>query len=229
VSTECIRKQDFDTNVFRTPFYRVTDLSAPDFDQQFEKLSGNVPIIIDAKLPADNIVDAVRLQRRQFRKVCMQVELAHPLDRLAVADDSVQVAASMELTDAELKAHAENFKFDRFSLDAFLPEGGKDRLYTEWIRNSVCQSRKEVVHVGRNFCSFAEDEDSLRIDLLSVLDKGKNLGTLLLNGILAEAKKRQKSCVEVVTECENGTAWKLYIRTGFSVTNYYSIFHYVAV
>ena len=100
-------------------------------------------------------------------------------------------------------------------------------MYYRWIRNSL-GGRKRVVHRGTGFCTFAEGETEVRLDLLSVLDSGAGIGKDLIVTLVGHCRSRGKRPIAVVTECENPRAWQLYQRTGFALHRFLSVFHYVA-
>lgn len=219
--------QDFDAEAFGVPFYRIVDVFAEDLHEDLNRLMAQPPIVIDAKLKAGNRDIDCLLQEKGFRKICTQINLAHFLDTDETVDEHISVNRALDLTESQIKTHAENFVFDRFSLDALLPRSGGKILYCNWIRNSVCGKRKELIAISNSFCSFSDEDETLRIDLVSVLEKRKNIGRNLLAALVNEAKARRKSRIEVVTECENQAAWRLYIRSGFRLSQFYSVFHYV--
>lgn len=218
-----VSRSAFDTEAFGFPFWRVgVDLDG--IESQIAAILA-VPgaVAIDAKRAAEDRDGARRLERVGFRKVCMQVALvaaAMPVDAAGVA-----VTAGMPADDDLVAAHAANFRFDRFSLDSRLPDEGRIALYTRWIRNSL--ARLDVAHVDGDFCTFKIRDGRVVIDLVSVLNPGRGVGRRLVRAVVARAAALGSPTVEVVTECENRPAWRLYAAERFAVERYVQVFHLV--
>jgi hypothetical protein len=86
-----------------------------------------------------------------------------------------------------------------------------------------------VLHFGPNLLTFSINEDIMRIDLFSVLDKRQGLGTRLVASAMDHALVTRTRAISVVTECENATSWGLLLRAGFRVARFLSVFHFVAL
>jgi len=224
----CIAEQAFDTQIFKVPFFRIVALDLPVLGEELPPLLRRSPLIIDAKIPA-NAHDATRfLHGFGFRTVCTQIGLTHRLCTVPDCPSSVRFASNIDLPELTIRAHAENFRSDRFSLDFRIDRAARDNLYAAWVRNSVGGRAQLALH-GANFCSFKEGYDVLTIDLLSVLDKRRGIGRDLVNAVLALARGRGMRTVQVVTECGNEAAWSLYLSCGFAVTGFLDCLHYVDV
>ena len=223
----CILQQEFDTAAFGIPFYRVQRVDAAGLAAELAALAGSRPFIVDAKVPAEDLASTRTLMELGFRRVCMQIELVHPVGPHGEERGQSEISDRFELPEETLRAHARNFQNDRFNLDPLLPRQGIHELYYRWIRNSL-GGRKRVVHRGTGFCTFAEGENEVRIDLLSVLESGAGIGKDLIVTLVSHCRNQGKRPIAVVTECENPRAWQLYQRTGFALHRFLSVFHYVA-
>ena len=227
--TDCIQRQDFDTEAFGIPFFRVRSFNQLQLEEELASLIVRRPLIIDAKVPAD-LVDIGRLlQRYGFRKVCTQIELTREIAARNGGNSEVSIQDKMELSEDVVRAHARNFLYSRFRLDPKLPREGAERLYCNWIRNSISGGSKKVVCLGNNFCTFAEMPDVTRIDLVSVLDKRQGVASALLSALFEHGYENHRRLIEVVTECENKPAWQLYLKNGFTLIRFYSAFHFVSI
>jgi GNAT superfamily N-acetyltransferase len=165
--------------------------------------------------------------RRGFRKICTQIELRHDLAGPTRAPEDAAIHSRANLPAAAIDAHARNFRTDRFALDVMLSQSDHDRLFARWIRNSLEGGRHSVSLRDLSFVTFREEGSDAKIDLVSVLNKGRGVGTDLMNAVLCEARARRKTCVKVVTECENPPAIGLYMKVGFRPFRYYSCLHLV--
>jgi dTDP-4-amino-4,6-dideoxy-D-galactose acyltransferase len=222
-----LRFQPFDTDAFGTPFYRVVDPRSSALDRELSKLTTNPPLIVDAKLPADDIAGAARLTNLGFRKICVQIELHQPLDSAALSCSGAQIRDRVVYPEPVISAHAAQFVFDRFALDLELPRAGHDRLYRQWIRNSLEGGRHRVAVAEKDFITFRTETDAIRIDLVSVLRKRRGTGLALLDAISAYGRQHELEKVIVITECENLPAVSLYIKAGFVPARFFSVFHLV--
>jgi GNAT superfamily N-acetyltransferase len=221
-----LERQAFDEAAFDRPFYRVTSMDSDGLERGIATLRKQaMPFIVDAKTPSDDLVSSRRLLSLGFRKVCMQIRLVNDLSGPADFDQQAGVADTLDWPDELIAAHARNFVFDRFALDIALPAEGHDRLYSKWIRTSFTSGRKRILTIGRNFLSFVDDGEGLRIDLLSVLDHRQGIGRRLLNSLSSLAKDSGRASVTTVTECENHAAVQLYCRTGYRLCDFQAVFH----
>ena len=222
-----VQFQKFDTDAFGVPFYRVVATHSPNLERGVAALIANPPVIIDAKLSAEDIGNCHRLLKLGFRKICTQIEFRHKLEEVACPPKRSSIMNCCALSDATILAHARQFVFDRFSLDPELPVGGHDRLYSRWIHNSLRSGNCEVAVCRHNFITFKSTLRRVKIDLTSVLDSGQGIASDLLAAVLHRAKESDAHHVEVVTECENRPAWRLYLKAGFLPAQFFSVFHLV--
>jgi hypothetical protein len=218
--------QEFDSDAFAVPFFRVIDPHSSDLVHEIEAVTRGERGIIDAKLPAEDIEAANRLLRAGFRKICCQVELHHDVVGGTYAPVQSGIFEGFSLPEEMVSRHAANFTFDRFSLDNELPPGHQ-LLFERWIRNSLGGRTCLVAAREFNFITFKLVSDQIKIDLVSVLDKGRGIARDLLHAILWKARELRLREVVVVTECENKPAVNLYLKKGFKVVQFYSVFHLV--
>lgn len=231
--SNALERQAFDSDAFGFPWYRLVCPDAQGLEVEVEGLAAAGPHAIDAKLPAEALGPARRLLALGFRRICTQLELVHPLGSAPANGrpnlppvTAIEISDSLVLPEELLGRHARNFAYDRFSQDPLLPEAGVRTLYRRWIGNSL-SGRKLVVHDGRNFCTYAEREGTWSIDLVSVLDAGRGVGTGLLAALVERGRAGRARSLTVVTECENRSAWRLYLRSGFEPARFTSVFHKV--
>jgi GNAT superfamily N-acetyltransferase len=220
----CLTKSEFDTRAFGFPYYRLT---RPDFTvlpSELRALAIVGPFAADGKISAGDLHSTHELLRCGFRKICMQIKFYHRLEG-CTGGDGISVTDGLGLTEETIWRHARNFSRDRFSLDPFLPAAGRQRLYFEWLRNSLSGS-KRVAYEGESICTFSHSDNEVVIDLLSILEPRRGIGTRLVLAVLAEAAAQNARGVRVVTECENAPAWGLYQKLGFSPVEYVSAFHF---
>lgn len=223
----CVVKRYFDTSTFRVPFYRVVNLDIDCLRRQIPPLLREKPLIVDAKVPADRS-DIIRLlENFGFRIVCTQISLLHDLAQPSPAAVPVTVSKRLDLDEHTRHAHVMNFQFDRFSLDPLIDPSRRERLYDQWIKNSL-SGAMQVAAIGGNFCSFEQQGDLINIDLLSVLNKRQGIGRNLVRAVLEYAVQRKMRATSVVTECGNIAAWHTYLGLGFRVRGFIDCLHFVS-
>jgi GNAT superfamily N-acetyltransferase len=222
----CIEQQAFDTEAFGLPFHRIKRFDLSRLGDELDGLIQRAPIIIDATVPVDQRECTYFLMERGFRKICTQFELHHDLSGSPTRAPGARISDRIDISEECLAAHAENFVYDRFSLDPLIDHEGCKQLYCRWIRNSL-GGRKQVVHVGDDFCTFAESDQRVEIDLVSVRRGGHGIGSNLIAALVHHVRERGLPAISVVTECENEPAWRLYMKCGFQVAMFRSVLHYV--
>jgi GNAT superfamily N-acetyltransferase len=218
----------FDADAFGLPFFRVHDVDPASIAEELQTIrDSHNTVVVDAKLPADDVASSRLLSSLGFRKVCMQITLRSGLDGAGHQAGDVAMVPRLDLPEATIRQHAANFTNDRFSLDPLLPRDGTRRLYENWVRNSLTGGRKQIVHSGDNFCTLGVKEHTATIDLVSVLDHGRGIGKTLVAGALRYAREQGATELFVTTECENTRAWNLYLRAGCTPAKFTAAFHFV--
>jgi hypothetical protein len=216
--------QEFDTNIFKKKFYRLKGHNKDLIRSEFLKIYKD-NIIIDAKINASNIDLANFLKELGFFKICTQVELEYrPMEVLG--SKYAKITQTKKIDKGVALELAKNFSVDRFSQDARISRNKRERFYQEWIINSFANKDIMLSVIGNNFCSFKVRGDSIKIDLLSVLDKRRGYAKDLLISINDYAVDHNIKKINVVTECENYPAFKAYTSNGFSVVGFLNCFHY---
>ena len=213
---------EFDSEIYGVDFYRALTSDVGLVADAIAALQA--PTVVDLKLDSSdpNIVDA--FAALGFRKASVLVELELKVSSNVVADK--EALDRLELKDADLEAHAQGFRFQRFRQDGRLPEAASVRLMRSWIANSLA-GRRETCAIGRNFCTFSVAEKRLTIDLLSCIDQSQGVAGRLLDSVHSEAAQRGMSEIRVTTEAENVAALRTYVRAGFRPAKSWAAMHYV--
>lgn len=218
-----IVRSDFDSAAFGVEFFRVATREAAAIADAVLSLPEG-PLIVDAKVAADDFAMIAVLDAAGFRKASTLVEFGASPDKARSPDSDVRREVS--LTASDLDAHAQGFRFQRFRQDSRIPAAGSVELMRRWITNTLA-GRREVLALGRNFCSYAVDGSRLTIDLLSCADAGQGVAGRLLTAIHAEAAARGCSELRVTTEAENIVAMRVYLRAGFVPVRSWAAMHLV--
>lgn len=204
-----LERLSFDSEIFGVDFFRVATTDAGQVAALVARLQ--VPAIVDAKVSADDKGRIAELDALGFRKVSTLVEFSSSATAGNLDGDARD---HLTLDADDLDEHARGFQFQRFAQDGRIPRERTVEFMRAWIANSLA-GRREVVAIGRNFCTYAVQGQRLTIDLLSVVDGGKGIAGRLLKSIRAIAGLRYCAEVRVATEAENIRALRVYIGAGF--------------
>ena len=213
---EALSYLPFDSEVFGFPFFRLITDVGDSLSRDLESLSKlNLPAFgCDAKVSSTDDLSVMQLQKEGFNHVCDQVtyDISPATSKFLPEVDTVEL---IDLDAAEISFHADNFREDRLSRDSRIPNATIKRFYSRWIANSFNFPDKTIYSLQSGLCITHLKQDILKIDLVSVLEKRKGVGSRLIGHTLAQASQAKISCVEVTTESHNTGAIKVYIRNGF--------------
>jgi len=156
-------------------------------------------------------------------------------------DVSVELNPNIEIwannkgvTDDLLHLALVSGKYSRFKLDEQFPSGSYERLYSQWIEQSVSQ-----VIASEVFCYMV---DGVPIGLVT-LDRKTNvgtiglvaihnnfqhrgIGTIMMQHVIRYANEHQCRNLAVATQLENVPACKLYENNGFEVESVTDVWHW---
>ena len=82
-----------------------------------------------------------------------------------------------------------------------------------------------VLSEDRAFLSYKSTGSAFHIDLLSILEAGRGTASRLLAQLEQRAEDSGLSLIEVVTETENRRAVAVYMRAGYEIRTFISVFH----
>jgi GNAT superfamily N-acetyltransferase len=219
-----LQRTPFDETFLKVACYHVlspigsTDLAA------LNAARAAHPIFASAKIDASDVETASTLEEFGFRRICTQILLRRSLDHAASFADVARITDSLDLSAADVLAHAAQLKTGRFRQDRRIDTDAAIELYAAWVRNST-RGGKRIAAVDRNFLSF-EDRQGVRwIDLVSVLDQRLGIAVRLLGTIIEEARQRHLEQVKVVTDGDNVAALRAYTAVGFEPEQSLFVFH----
>lgn len=218
---------EFDSNIFNKPCYRISSENIELIQSSLMNPKFKNNIFIDTKINAANKILEIYLKKFGFHKVCMQVKLLLDINESLSNLKSQYSTEVINLSDEIIKLHCNNFNYDRFSLDPRISKKDRDNLYSSWIRNSLLNKSIIKSSITNNFISYKIEADIIKLDLSSVLDQGKGIGTQLLRDVVAYGAEKKLKQIAVITETENINAVRFYLQNGFRLDRFYSCFHYI--
>ncbi len=124
-------------------------------------------------------------------------------------------------------------EFSRFKVDPKMPLKSMERLYAQWITNSVNGVYDNAVYVYKNQDKISglitlKDKDKIgNISLIGVdhTARGQNIGTNLINSAIKHYKSMNIQHLDVVTQIDNTLACKFYEKNNFTIKNVEYVYH----
>jgi dTDP-4-amino-4,6-dideoxy-D-galactose acyltransferase len=121
----------------------------------------------------------------------------------------------------------------RFRTDHRLPKGSFERLYQQWLVNSLQDQKSSVLisgkeHAPDGLITVAWGQSQAVIGLLAVRQavQGAGIGSRLLNAVDGEAVRHGARELAVKTQGINQRACSLYLRNGYRETERYELYHF---
>ncbi len=223
---EALNFMPFDSDVFGFPFFRLNKDAGNSLSRDLKILRNlKLPAFgCDAKISSNDKISLIQLQKEGFIRICDQItfEISPASLTSMTTNKAVEL---MKMDEPEISFHADNFKYDRLSLDARIPRASIKRFYTKWIANSFSFPGKTIYSFQSGLCITHLKQDYLKIDLLSVLKKRKGVASRLIEHTLALSSLKKNQRVEVTTESHNKGAIKVYTRNGFQQKTRFSCLH----
>lgn len=224
---EALTYLPFDSEIFGFPFFRLIKDAGKPLARDLEILRNlQLPAFgCDAKVSSTDDSSVTRLQKEGFVHVCDQItyDISSSASKFT---PNIEVVELSSINQEEIALYANNFKDDRLSRDSRIPHETVKKFYSKWISNSFKFKSKSIYSLDSALCITQLKKNILKIDLLSVLDKRKGLGTQMINHILAHASGAGFSSVEVTTEADNAGAIQVYTRNGFQEKKLSSCLHF---
>lgn len=225
----CLARQAFDSEAFGVDFFRVTRLDLPVLARELETLRRLPRVMADARIPASDRKADLFFQGQGFRKVCVQLQYAAPVLPAMAEGPDPDDTVDNRLPAEAVARHVDNLVYDRFNLDAAVPQAGRDRFQAAWIANSLASCDIRKVYSGESFVSFKVREATAVVDIVSVLTPGQGVGSALMGRVFTAAARLGLTLVVVTTEAENEPACRMYQKNGFLPQAHFSRFHYVSL
>jgi dTDP-4-amino-4,6-dideoxy-D-galactose acyltransferase len=124
-------------------------------------------------------------------------------------------------------------EYSRFRIDKHFPENSCDKLYAQWITNSVKNIFDNAVYVYqeddniKGLVTLKDKPDAGTISIIGVDkgERGKNIGTELIHAAFFHYKQMNLSKIDVVTQKANQPACKFYEKNGFKIEFIENIYH----
>jgi dTDP-4-amino-4,6-dideoxy-D-galactose acyltransferase len=123
-------------------------------------------------------------------------------------------------------------KYSRFNTDKNIPYMFFEKMYTEWMANSLNKKIADEVFVYDNdikgFVTIAVKNNIADIGLLAVDEKyrGNSIGTKLVKYVFNYCAGNNVKSINVATQMANKGACVFYEKLGFNISQVTNIYHY---
>lgn len=125
-------------------------------------------------------------------------------------------------------------KYSRFKLDDRLPNGSYERLYSQWIEQSVNHAIASEVFcymiegVPKGLVTLNHKNGIGDIGLVAVHEdyQHRGIGTSMMRNAIRYSKEKRLQKLSVVTQHANTPACNLYEKSGFSVESVIDVWHW---
>ncbi|QTE22514.1 GNAT family N-acetyltransferase [Polaribacter cellanae] len=230
-----IKKLDWDSNFFGYQIGKTVILKESSFDFEiFKRRSIKYKLIYIYSEKKQNLENFELLDR----KVTFYQELAkYKQPFLKKHDITIKSFDSRtDNLDSLINLSIESGIYSRFNLDKKITNSNFERLYREWVLNSINGKLAFEVFVAKNvlgnligFITLGKiNEDVSEIGLIAVdkNERGKGVAQTLIERAIQESILLGYKKIEVVTQKDNIPAMKLYSRAGFLEKETTYIYHY---
>lgn len=134
-------------------------------------------------------------------------------------------------SDDIVKLAIESGNYSRFKIDKNFQAGKFEKMYTQWIENSV--SRKIADHVlvfkqNKGLLTLKHNKGESIIGLLAVNQnsRGERIGTKLIMQSKKICMEHNHNRLKVTTQLDNEIAMKFYANNGFEIEKVEYIYHF---
>lgn len=125
-------------------------------------------------------------------------------------------------------------KFSRFASDPKIGRKNFEKMYREWIKNSVNKTKADKVLIARQgreiigLVTLGEKNGRGDIGLIAVksMMQGRGIGSRLIESALQFFKINNLDSVQVVTQGNNKAALAFYQKSGFRIENMKNFYHF---
>ena len=125
-------------------------------------------------------------------------------------------------------------EYSRFRIDPAIGEADFQRLYRQWIDNSISGDRAGVVPIwvtGGLITGFITVEKKGNTGAMGLMaadpqHRGQGIGTALLHYVKAYATESGLTRLELATQGRNTVACRLYEKNGFTVKSETNVYHF---
>lgn len=221
-----IEKLIWDSDFFKYKVGRikiVDSIDSLDFIDQAKEFE-LVYVMADRALPANPL----------FRLVDQKLVFSKPLINNNIDQKIVEFNPDIHSFDELLNLTYLSGKFSRFKLDQEFKSNEFERLYFQWIQNSLSDKESKVlVYIeGNTIAGFVSIDSKInkeaKIGLIAVSEnfQGRGIGTKLIQAAGSVAFQNGNTELEVVTQAENQSAVGLYLKNDFSLISSTFIYHY---
>ena len=125
-----------------------------------------------------------------------------------------------------------SYKHSRFINDRKLDVKKSNALYYNWLKNSFNKKNKYIAYYKKEneylgYCLFHLENDTCVIELIATdsRSRGKGIGRKVIESVESYCASNRIKTIKVGTQIDNITAQNFYIKCGFKINTYNTIYH----
>lgn len=171
---------------------------------------------------------------KQARLVDKKTVFYFPASLRFNINPSIEEWRSLDTTEDLLSLALISGKYSRFKTDIFFPTGSYERLYTQWIKQSVNKTIATEVfcymidQTPRGLLTLARKNGNNSIGLVAVDEdyQHRGIGTALVRHAVSYVHDHSSGGIYVATQMDNEPACQLYSKCGFFQESVNYIWHW---
>lgn len=170
------------------------------------------------------------LEDNEFRLVDGYFEMEADIAENYETSPLIREARKDDLEELQ-KIATSSFSKTRFYNDPLIKKSQADKIYSEWIKNSILGKMADMVLVweeGKTLLGFVTIKKNGNLTLIAVSKdaQGKGIGKLLVRAALNQFKKWGILNSTIETQMTNIPALRTYMSCGYKVTDSYLTFRW---
>ncbi len=170
------------------------------------------------------------LEENGFKLVDGYLELECEVKEAESSPSNVRIAEKRDLEKLQ-KIASSSFLKTRFYNDPLIKKSQADKIYSEWIKNSILGKMADMVLVWeerKSLLGFVTVRKNGNLTLIAVSKKaqGKGIGKLLVKAALNQFKRWGISKSTIETQMTNISALRVYQSCGYKIVNSFLTFRW---
>jgi dTDP-4-amino-4,6-dideoxy-D-galactose acyltransferase len=226
----------WDSDLFGFKIAKVVfeDTINDNFQEVIHKLKENNVKLIYCYINPDNSFNQQLKEKYKAFQVDEKVTYTQNIEnRKFIVNANIIEYKKGEITSKLISLAIQSSEYSRFRIDKHFPENSCDKLYAQWITNSVKNIFDNAVYVYlendiiKGLVTLKDKPDAGSISIIGVDkgERGKNIGTELIHAAFFHYQQLNLNKIDVVTQKANKPACKFYEKNGFEIEYIENIYH----
>lgn len=221
---------------FKTGEIQLENIHANELQSLLEEASKDgYRLLYGKSRPEDNISNESAIASSGLlvdEKITFRKELKE-LDKKDINQNIIEYT-SREITDQLVKLSIQSGQYSRFNIDKKIGKGNFERLFKQWVINSVHKKYADEVFVYKEsydiigFVTLKLHSTHAQIGLIAVDEnfRGKSIGSALIDKTELYTFENNLHDLHVITQKNNIRACLFYKKNGFEIYKTENIYHF---